>query len=238
MRAQFVIPVIASILILGTLVTGFTPNASAAQGTIIFVNPAETQGIIQEDGCEGTSGECRYQFLIPRGLADPNYNPQVDDKVTFTPGAGQTASNIVAESQVLASFEVEIFVDRVKQSFTSSQLQSSTGGSATQDASGTVRLSLNVVCDPIGVRCFGGASVLVRDFSSFPAGTTVNFKIIQIEGIPQDNLIALCSFNSIVTGNIFSFEISPDKIGDNVHTLTSDEPDGIEIICTLETFSF
>jgi len=94
MRAQFVIPVLTSILILGTLVTGFTPNSSAAKGTITFVNPAENHGIIQEDGCEGTRGECQYQFRIPQGLANPNYNPQEGDKITFTPAEGQTVFNV------------------------------------------------------------------------------------------------------------------------------------------------
>ncbi len=89
MRAQFVIPVLASILILGTLASGLTPSAYAAQGTITFVNPADKHGMIQEDG----TGDV-YQFQIPQGLADQNYEPQVNDPVTFTPGPGQTASDV------------------------------------------------------------------------------------------------------------------------------------------------
>ena len=86
---KIIIPVLASILILGTLVSGLTPNASAAQGTITFVNPADKHGMITEDG----TGDV-YQFQIPQDLADSDYEPNVNDKVTFTEGPGQTASDV------------------------------------------------------------------------------------------------------------------------------------------------
>jgi len=89
MRAQFVVPVLASILILGTI--AIIP-ALAAQGTITFVNPSAKHGMITEDG----TGDV-YQFQIPQDLdpAHQDYEPQVDDPVTFTPGPGQTASGVI-----------------------------------------------------------------------------------------------------------------------------------------------
>ncbi len=91
MKVQWAVPIIASILILGTL--GLTQNASAAQGTITEVNPSGKHGMITEDGCEGTKGKCQYQFQIPKGVAS-GYEPSVGDVVTFTVGNGQKATEV------------------------------------------------------------------------------------------------------------------------------------------------
>jgi len=91
MRAQFVIPIIASILILGTL--GLTPNAYAATGTIVFVNPPGNHGMIEHTAGDVTT---LYQFQIPQDLSDPNYNPSIGDIVEFDvePKNSRHATNV------------------------------------------------------------------------------------------------------------------------------------------------
>jgi len=91
MRAQFVIPVLASILILGTL--GLAPNAYAATGNIVFVNPAGNHGMIELIAGDATT---LYQFRIPQDLSDPNYNPSIGDRVEFdiVPENSRHATNV------------------------------------------------------------------------------------------------------------------------------------------------
>jgi len=78
------------------LMVSFLPDeAFAAQGQITEVNPSG-HGVIREDGCDDTDENCEYSFQIPQDL-DANhqdYAPQVDDRINFTPGPGQTASEI------------------------------------------------------------------------------------------------------------------------------------------------
>jgi len=69
--------------------------AFAAQGQITEVNPSG-HGVIREDGCDDTDENCEYNFQIPGDL-DPNYLdyiPELNDRVTFTPGDDQTATGI------------------------------------------------------------------------------------------------------------------------------------------------
>jgi len=90
MGFQWAIPVIVSILILGSL--GLSQDVYAPQGEIAWLNPAEKLGKIAEDGCEDES--CWHPFQIPKDLVDPGYEPQVGDRVTYDIGPGNTASNV------------------------------------------------------------------------------------------------------------------------------------------------
>jgi len=71
-------------------------EAFAAQGQITEVNPSG-HGVVREDGCDDTDENCEYNFQIPQDLDADNqdYAPQVDDRINFTPGPGQTASGII-----------------------------------------------------------------------------------------------------------------------------------------------
>jgi len=83
---KIIIPVLASILILGTL--GLTPNAYAANGEVIWINPPENHGKIRDD----QTGDV-LNFRIPQDVA-LGYSPQEGDQVTFTIGNGKTASDV------------------------------------------------------------------------------------------------------------------------------------------------
>ena len=86
MRSIWIIPVIASILIIGTI--AIIP-ALAAQGTITDVNPPGNHGKITEDG----TGDV-FNFGIPRDLVDKDYVPELGDSVTFSPGNGKKATDV------------------------------------------------------------------------------------------------------------------------------------------------
>jgi len=233
MKGVWAVPVIASILILGTLVIGFIPNASAAQGTITAVTSTGTHGTIQEDGCEGPNGKCQYQFQIPRDLADPNYIPQVGDKVTFISKGGRMASDI---TRILPSLQLQIYVNGELQFFEPSQLQSTDEGFVTQDeVTGVVSLSLDVVCVPFDLGCSEFANISAIQGDAVSEGTTINFKLIQIAGIPQNNVSSSCFIFEIFGTAIQALPIPPADIGDNIVTLAAAEPDGIILFCQLFT---
>ena len=128
--------------------------------------------------------------------------------------------------------ELEIFLNGEKQFFNPGQLEATPGGSATQDASGKVRLSLDYVCDHMPC---GDFAVLNAAYpGAFPAGTTVNFKLIQIEDVPVGP--THCKLkqppdSSNISGTVIM--IPPAGIGDNIVTLTADEPDGIILYCEI-----
>ncbi len=98
--------------------------------------------------------------------------------------------------------------------------------------------SSNLSCGIVGLPNVGKSTlfnaltknnVLAANYpSSFPAGTTVNFKLIQIGAIPQDHLTAGCGFGEL-GGDGQAFTIIPARIGDNELTLAAEAPDGIEI---------
>jgi len=80
-----VISVIASIIIIGSI--AIIP-ALAAQGTVTWINHPEKHGKITEDG----TGDV-FNFQIPKGAA-PGYEPEVGDRVTFSPGNGKKATDV------------------------------------------------------------------------------------------------------------------------------------------------
>jgi len=91
LKGIWAVPVIASILILGTL--GLTPNAYAVTGIITFVNPAGNHGMIELIAGDATT---LYQFRIPQDLSDPSYNPSIGDRVEFdiVPENSRLATNV------------------------------------------------------------------------------------------------------------------------------------------------
>jgi len=93
MRAQFVIPVLASILILGTIAI-IPAMAVSASRVIISINPSDRHGVIERtDDSSGTL----YQFNIPR---DVNGAVELGDNVDFTvePENSRHATNVICTS--------------------------------------------------------------------------------------------------------------------------------------------
>ncbi len=107
LKGVWAVPVIFSILFIGSL--GLTPSAFAAEGTVVWINPAEKLGKIAEDGCNDES--CWHPFQIPNDLVDSDYDPQVGDKVTFDPAPGNTASNVEKIPDECPSGTIGIYPD-------------------------------------------------------------------------------------------------------------------------------
>ena len=136
--------------------------------------------------------------------------------------------------------DVEIFVDGVKQFFTPSQLGSNGEALATQDASGRVSLSVEV-CPPFDFSCMNLAAVFAIREVAFPAGTAINFKILNIVAIPDDLVRARCSLLRPEVGKTIpgsNTAIPPAGVGDNVVTLVDDEPGGITLHCEVLSEGF
>ena len=65
-------------------------TASAATGEVSWTNPPENKGRITSD-----DGDTKYEFNVNAGNTNPpGWESTVGDKVTFTPGRGQTASDV------------------------------------------------------------------------------------------------------------------------------------------------
>lgn len=72
-----------------------TSTASAATGEVTWTNPPENTGKIKRDDDEDNGD---YMYNVNAGRTNPpDYVPTVGDRVTFTPGPGNTASDVTAE---------------------------------------------------------------------------------------------------------------------------------------------
>jgi hypothetical protein len=83
--------------IVSILMISIPDLALAAKGQITEINPSG-HGVIREDDCDDADEDCEYNFQFPDDLDDKDYAPQLNDRVTFTPGAEQTATGISAAS--------------------------------------------------------------------------------------------------------------------------------------------
>jgi hypothetical protein len=136
-------------------------------------------------------------------------------------------------------YDVAISVDGVLQFFSPSQLQSTTSASSTQDEQGVVRLSTPLCTD---FSCFEFAAVRALLERSFPAGTTVNFELLTIEGLPNADASAHCRLDRLpnfatIPGTFFQIPAS-STLGDNIVTLDADEDDGIVLHCEVGSDGF
>ena len=68
-------------------------TASAANGEVIWVNPPENKGRIRSD-----DGDTTYEYNVNAGNTNPDgWEPAVNQRVTFTEGPGNTASDVTTE---------------------------------------------------------------------------------------------------------------------------------------------
>ena len=131
--------------------------------------------------------------------------------VSGMPGAGAqtcdpaTGSGCITFPEGQVGFTVEIYIDGVKQFFTADEGASSNGTPAgadaavTQDASGVVTLSgRSCVGDMSG--CMTLAILRAGRPGPLPAGTTVNFKVLQVSGLPEALVVAACRLGSGTPG--------------------------------------
>ena len=65
-----------------------------AEGTVKWKNPPEKLGKVSR---EDDASNDEYPYQIPDGLASPADDPEVDVKVTFNAGPGQTAHNVATK---------------------------------------------------------------------------------------------------------------------------------------------
>ena len=173
--------------------------------------------------------------------------------VSGMPGAGAqtcdpaSGSGCVTFPEGHVGFAVEIFIDGVKQFFSADEIPSSNGvpvgadAAVTQDASGVVTLSgRSCVGDMSG--CMNLAILASTRAGPLPAGTTVNFRILQVSGLPKALVVAACRLVSRSPGGSTlpgsGFDITPDSVGDHPFTLLADEPDGINILCEVTSAQF
>jgi len=134
-------------------------------------------------------------------------------------------------------YAVKVFLNGTIYVFAPDRVSASGDATATQDLSGTVMLSATPCIDGGGI-CSNSASVRKQLPDSFPVGTTVNFMVQQVEGLPATNTIAHCrldrnSDQSTISGSVI--QITPATIGDNFFALIAEEPEGIVLHC--ENFS-
>jgi hypothetical protein len=78
------------------LVTGAATVSLGAKGKVSWVNPPGNKGKILEDGT-GDGPRGGHVFRIPEDLSDPDYQPQVGDSVSFEPGPGRRAGDVVQD---------------------------------------------------------------------------------------------------------------------------------------------
>jgi len=89
----FGIAVTSCILVVG----GGATVSFGATGEVIWINPPENNGKIREDDT-GNRPMGMHVFRIPEDVPDPDYHPQVGDPVSFEPGPGRKASNVMQVS--------------------------------------------------------------------------------------------------------------------------------------------
>ncbi len=112
--------------------------------------------------------------------------------------------------------------------------QVSSDGRAIQEPSGVILLPV-IPCDPSNFGCSELAAVLQPRSGPFLKGTTVNFKILEIVGLSEDQTNSShCRLDKQPTGTTIIgsfFSIPPTGLGDNMFTLLADEPGGIVLHC-------
>ena len=82
-------------LLLGLLVVPLLGASvvSAASGEVIWVNPPENKGRIRNDD-DGKN----YEYNVNAGRTNPpGYEPALNERVTFTEGPGNTASDVTSD---------------------------------------------------------------------------------------------------------------------------------------------
>jgi len=104
MKVLWAVPIIASILILGTLGLapdifaghiGCPPECGSGDGEIVSINPKGNHGTIERTD-NGSSD--KYQFRIPQDLHEDYLDPEVGDKVCFgiDPIHSRHATNVLS----------------------------------------------------------------------------------------------------------------------------------------------
>ena len=77
---------------------GETPIELAATGEVIWVNPPGNKGRIHRDD-DGDMGN--YEYNVAAGDTDAGWAPSLGDRVTFTEGPGNTASDVMLSGVVI-----------------------------------------------------------------------------------------------------------------------------------------
>ena len=196
----------------------------------IFSNPV----VAQEDVCEGLTGKakglCTAATKANCEQIEPSASTQACERLAnlYRDATGEEPPWLVYD----VGYEVSIYVDGILQFFTEFQLQSTTNALSTQDGSGVVHLS-TTLCDADD--CRESAAVRAPLEGYFPAGTTVNFELLAIKGLPNENAYAHCRLDRLPTfatipGTVIYIP-SDSNLGDNIVTLVADEPDGIVLHC-------
>lgn len=129
----------------------------------------------------------------------------------------------------LSGYDVLISVDGEIQVFTSFQLQTSGAGSATQDEDGSVSLTVDSSVSSL-------AAVRAMIPESFPAGTEIQFEILQAFALEAEGVTAHCRLDrlpSVATIPNSFFTVDSASVGLHVVTLAAAEPDGIVLHCEL-----
>ena len=199
----------------------------------LFSNPV----IAQTDVCDGETGAARGLCIAAtRGAncdqIEPSATTQACERLAqqyMNATGGTTAPWNVYD----IGLEVNIYVNGILQLFTMPQLQSTTNATSLQDESGIVLLSTSL-CDPSSYCSeFGAVRALLE--GNFPIGTTVNYQLFAIKGLPNANADAHCRLDRLPTfatipGTVMWIP-SDSNLGDNIITLVADEPDGIVLHC-------
>ena len=133
-------------------------------------------------------------------------------------------------------FAVKIFLNGTIQVFTPDQLSVHADATANQDLSGTVMLSV-APCINGGDSCLNIANVRAILPGSFPVGTTVNYMVQQVEGLPATNTRPTCvvsegppDYRELPGSTV---QISPATTGDNIFALIAEESGGIGLTCRI-----
>ena len=85
--------ILVATVLLSMLLFLFAPPVLAAPGIVVWLNPPENTGKIQR--ADDPDDMSEYTFNIQAGdTVPPGFKPNLHQCVTFTPGPGQTASDV------------------------------------------------------------------------------------------------------------------------------------------------
>jgi hypothetical protein len=71
------------------------PSAMAATGEVIWLNPPENKGKLRRDD-DGSMDEYKFNTNADK-TNPPDWEPNIRDRVTFTPGPGNTATDVTLD---------------------------------------------------------------------------------------------------------------------------------------------
>ena len=178
-------------------------------------------------------------YRIFRGAhTDADLMPEIEayfaqDAVCFEDTVAERRCVVPPKDSVWVAMEIHI--DGVKQIFGPDDYPTGRSMGESLDESGLVVLSAEP-CVGVSEGCLN-FEILSHEFPGpYRAGTIFDFRSLHVSGRPAGNTDACCGRRSPSAGSKFkgpSFDITPERLGNNRLSLSDDIPGGVPISCML-----